>query len=235
MTSCEAILQLPYYNNSVHWLVYLVEMKPDHCFLLLGQQQNFPLDLSKNWTRWLYFIIYHLAFPDTPSCTGSPGVQCRNTEFFCWGIKRKIKALGIRNLQCSFSSGSPGESKGESSSNTIMTFTEKETEQMVKMVKMLTSDLRISFWESHYPPLVVLASSALTFFLLSQKVHSPRLRFSNILNFKTLWNVYVEVFNVCGCFRKSLMTFSSIGFGGHRFFSGFWPFQYKRNSSAKRG
>lgn len=164
MTSCEAILQLPYYNNSIHWSVYLVEMKPDHCFLLLGQQQNFPLDLSKNGTRWLYFIIYHLAFPDTPSCTGSPGVQCRNTEFFCWGIERKIKALGIRNLQCSFSSGSPGESKGESSSNTIMTFTEKEREQMVKMVKMLTSDLRISFWESHYPPLVVLASSALTFF-----------------------------------------------------------------------
>lgn len=37
-----------YYNNSIHWLVDLVEMKPDHCFLLFGQQQNFHLDLSRN-------------------------------------------------------------------------------------------------------------------------------------------------------------------------------------------
>lgn len=65
MTSCEAIWQLPFYNNSMHWQVDLVEMKPDHCFLLVGQQQNFLLDPSKNSTRWLSFIIYHLAFPDT--------------------------------------------------------------------------------------------------------------------------------------------------------------------------
>ena len=114
--------------------------------------------------------------------TGSPGVECRNTEFFYWGVKRKIKALGTRNLKCSLSSGSPGDSEGESSSDTI----EKERQQMVKM---LTSDLRISFWESHCPPLLVSASSTpafLFFFTMSLKAHNPRLSSSNILNFKTL-------------------------------------------------
>lgn len=103
--------------------------------------------------------FYHLAFPDTPSWTGSPGVECRTREYFYWGIKRKIKALGIRNLQCSISSRSSDESERESSSNTIITFIE-EREQMVKI---LTSDLRISFLESHYPPLLVSASSRFFF------------------------------------------------------------------------
>lgn len=228
MTSCEAIWQFPFYNNSIHWAVYLAKMNSDHCFLLVGQQQNFPLDLSKNWTRWLCFIICHLALPDTPSCIGSPGMECRTTEYFYWGIKRKIKALGIRNSQCSISSGSPRESEGESSSNTIMTFIEMEREQMVKIP--LISELH--FWRAtiplcwYWPPLL-----SLFFFLLSLKVHSPRLMFSNILNFKTLGNAGVSY--VCGYFRKSLMALSSVGFGSHRFFPGFWPFQRERNASCQ--
>lgn len=89
------------------------------------------------------------------------------------------------------------------------------------MVKVLTSDLRISFWEGHYPPLLVSASSTLAgFFTVFLKAHSPRLRFSNILNFKTLWNARAGVLCVHGYFRKSLTTRRVIVFGGHRFFSG---------------
>lgn len=55
------------------------------------------------------------------------------------------------------------------------------------MVKMLTSDLKISFWESHYPPLLVSTSSALAFFFFFKeqtnkqqqnilKAHNPRLK-----------------------------------------------------------
>lgn len=81
------------------------------------------------------------------------------------------------------------------------------------MVKMLTSDLRISVWESYYPPLLVSTSSTLAFlFTVSLKAHTPRLRSSNILNFKTLWNAYAGVFYVYGYFKKSQMTHSSLGF-----------------------
>lgn len=54
------------------------------------------------------------------------------------------------------------------------------------MVEMLTSDLKISFWESHYPPLLVSNSSTLTFFFFFKvqtnkqqnilRAHNPRLK-----------------------------------------------------------
>lgn len=48
VTSYEAILQLPDYDNSILWPAGLVGTRPDRCFLLGGQQQNFPSNLSKN-------------------------------------------------------------------------------------------------------------------------------------------------------------------------------------------
>lgn len=177
-------------------------------------------------------MFYHLPFSISRySCTGSPGVECRNTEFFCWGIKRKKKkVIGIRNLQCSFSSGSPGEGEGESRSNTIMTFIEKEEEQMVKM---LTSDLRISFWESHYPPLLVSASSTRVFFTVFGGSQSKAQVFKQF-----------ELQNSLECMCRSSLCvwlFQKVTDDSqfHRVwwsqvFSGFWPFQYKRNASCQK-
>lgn len=226
MTSCEAIWQLPFYNNSMHWQVDLVEMKPDHCFLLVGQQQNFPLDPSKNWTRWLSFIIYHLAFPDTPPCTGSPGVECRNTDYFYWGIKRKIKALGNRNLQCSTSSGSPGESEWEISSNTIMTFLEKESELMVKI---LTSELRISLLECHYPPLLVSTSSRF-FFTVSVGSQSRAQVFKHC-ELQNSLECMCSSFLCVWLFQKVTDDSQFYGAWWLQVFSRFWPFQCKINAS----
>lgn len=75
---------------------------------------------------------------------------------------------------------------------------------------------------------IYLLYACIFFFTVSLKAYSPRLRSSNTLNFKTLWNACAGVFYVCGYSRKSLMTHSSLIFGGHSFCSGFWPFQCKK-------
>lgn len=183
-------------------------------------------------------MFYCLSLPDAPLYTGLAGVECRNAKFFYWEIKEKIKALGVSNLKCSFSSGNPGESGGESSSGTIMILIEKEGEQMVKM---LTSDLRISFWESHYPPLLVSASSTLAFFLLRFWRHTVQGS-----GFQTFWTLklsgtHVQEFSMCMAVLESHWRLRGLQFlVVTGFFPGFWHFQYKkrhssRNASCRKG
>lgn len=163
-------------------------------------------------------MYYCLLFPDAPTHTGSPGVEYRNTEFFYWGIKRKIKALGIRNLTYS-SSGNLGGSEEESSSDTIMTFIEKESKQMVKT---LTSDLVISFRESHYPPLLV-SPLPLPFFLLCFWKHT--VQGSGLQTFWTLKlsGMHMHEFSLCVAISESHWWLkSSLVFSGHSFV---WVFE----------
>lgn len=73
---------------------------------------------------------------------------------------------------------------------------------------MLTSDLRISFRESHYPPLLVSTSSTPALwvcFTMSLKTLRLSHTSPNILNFKALWNAHAAAFYVCDYFRKSMI------------------------------
>lgn len=145
-------------------------------------------------------MFYCLSFPDAPSYTGSPGVECRNTEFFYWEIKRQIKALGIRNLKCSFSSGSAGESEGGQFRHHNDIHREGERAK----VKMLTSDLRISFWESHYPPLLVSTSSTLALvFLLCLWRHTVQGSGLQKLWTLKLSGMHVQEFSMCVAILES--------------------------------